>query len=258
MVGHAEFVNPKRPTVFPSLCDWLDPEVPAGMLARFLALVQRTPDLTWLLLTKRPELWHERLIAARLHAAHLGLLPGNSHWGDLVAWINRWVSGDAPSNVWLGTSVEDQQRADQRIPHLLDTPAAGRFLSVEPLLGPVDFDGRRLEWLAPFHDTDPMLARTPRINWVIIGGESGPNARPCNVEWIRRIVEDCEGASTPCFVKQLGAVVIEPQCMCPGTLDGGPDCRLCGCRRFLAHSKGGDPAEWPEDLRVREFPEGLR
>lgn len=83
-------------------------------------------------------------------------------------------------------------------------------------------------------------------------------ARPCKVDWIRDVVRQCANASVPCFVKQLGAVVIEPNCMCYGNLDGGPNCKLCGCRRFLAHPKGGDPAEWPDDLRVRQFPEVVR
>lgn len=250
----------RRPTVFPSSIDWLDEDVPAELLARFLQLIRSTPYITWLLLTKRPELWRERLNNPSL--ADLG--------GETFFMLGDWLGGKAPTNVWVGTSVEDQTRADVRIPALLRIPAVGRFLSVEPLLGPVDLRMMRSGGL--LGEGEPWLdclrgrafdsygdgTNTESIHWVIIGGESGHGARPCKVERIRSLVRQCKEADLKCFVKQLGAVVIETQCMCPGTLDGGPDCKVCGCRRFLCHPKGGDPAEWPEDLRVREFPEGLR
>lgn len=136
-----------------------------------------------------------------------------------------------PSHVWLGVSVEDQETADERIPLLLQTPAAVRFVSAEPLLGPIVFDQqvhleRRTKILTG--------ASAPRIDWVIVGGESSPKARPCNVEWIRSIVQQCKDASVPCFIKQLGANV------------HGWCAEITG--------KGGDPSEWPADLRVREWP----
>src|SRR5690606_25954660 len=156
-------------------------------------------------------------------------------------------------NVWLGASCEDQQRADERIPLLLDTPAAVRFVSCEPLLGPVDF-GR-----VPLDPSDPSIMRgifnplegggtetaTPwRINWVIVGGESGPGARParpCDVAWIRSIVRECRESDTPVFVKQLGSVPIV-------------DLEFTDNRLHLRDPRGADPSEWPEDLRVRETP----
>jgi protein gp37 len=124
------------------------------------------------------------------------------------------------SNVWLGVSVENQAMADERIPLLLDTPAAVRFLSVEPLLGPVNIFRRN--------------GCVP-IGWVIVGGESGPGARPCDVEWIRDLVCQCRGADVPAFVKQLGTQPL-------------------GLEYCLRDHKGGNPAEWPEHLRVREYP----
>lgn len=143
-------------------------------------------------------------------------------------------------NVWLGTSVEDQPRADQRIPHLLRCPASLRFLSCEPLLGPIDFylDG---------------------IGWVIIGGESGPGARECNIEWIRSLIEQCRESETSCFVKQVGAQPFEEQGQCSrwprGTGVSFDEMREQERVTYrLKDSKGGDPAEWPEDLRVREYP----
>ena len=241
-----------RPRVFPSMCDWLDPEVDPQWLFDFLTLVLRkTPEVRWLLLTKRPELFMERLKAARDRCTIDPL--------DVTDLIDAWLAGDRiPLNVGIGTSIEDQPRGDERIPELLKIPARFRFLSVEPMLGPV-----QMTFCCPLdHNGDGDCHNhpngCPRIDWVIVGGESGPGARPCKVDWIRDVVRQCANASVPCFVKQLGAVVIEPNCMCYGNLDGGPNCKLCGCRRFLAHPKGGDPAEWPDDLRVRQFPEVVR
>jgi hypothetical protein len=167
-----------------------------------------------------------------------------------------------PSNVWLGASVEDQPRADERIPELLRVPAAVRFLSIEPMLGPVKLDDpivtnhiqigeqwSRYDWAFPltgrgWDAQGDEIGRRPEfvsVDWVIVGGESGPKARPCHVEWIRSIVEQCKAAGVPCFVKQLGARPV---------LDGKP--------LDLQDSKGGEPEKWPEDLRVREMPEVQR
>jgi protein gp37 len=95
------------PTVFPSLCDWLDDEVPIEWLARFLKLIHDTPNLNWLLLSKRPENWRNRLANAALEAERLGVDP----------FVDNWLYHDLPpKNVWIGTSVEDQPNADRRIP----------------------------------------------------------------------------------------------------------------------------------------------
>lgn len=150
-------------------------------------------------------------------------------------------------NVWLGVSAEDQQRADERIPHLLATPAAVRFVSVEPCLGPVSLLPR--ERGSP--DTErgilnrsaPKL-ETPRLDWVIVGGESGPRARPFDLAWARSLVGQCKAASVACFVKQIGA---RPFDSC-NPFDEPSDLKL-------RDRAGADPAEWPEDLRVREFPQ---
>ena len=124
-------------------------------------------------------------------------------------------------NVWLGVSVENQRWADARIPHLLASPAAIRFISAEPLLGPID--------LAPY-----LEEGAPRLGWVIVGGESGPGARPLELGWIRSIVAQGAAANVPVFVKQLGTV---------------------WARGMKADSfKGGDPDEWPAELRVRQLP----
>lgn len=204
----------KPVTVFPSLCDWLDDEVPIEWLGRFLGLIYDTPDLTWLLLSKRPENWNARLEAAALWA-HGG--PPQD-WGSC---IEEWLGGDPPANVWIGTSVEDQSNADLRIPEMLKIPAVRRFLSLEPLLGPVDLVSDIQHHSHPLHKSSPINC----IDWLIIGGESGRGARPCHVDWIRSLVKQGKEAGVATFVK---------------------------------HPKGGEPSEWPVDLRVREFPEGLQ
>lgn len=147
-------------------------------------------------------------------------------------------------NVWLGVSAENAERFDERVPDLCMTPAAVRFVSLEPLLGPI-----RL----PRYATDPAdrLAVSGvggRLDWVIVGGESGVgNVRSCRVEWVRDIKDQCEAAGVAVFVKQLGSYAI---------LDPRYDRQLPGkATRRLHDPKGGDPSEWPEDLRVRQMPE---
>ncbi len=183
-------------------------------------------------------------------------------------------------NVWLGVSVEDQKRADERIHDLLGTPAAVRFLSVEPLLGPVELESylyrgphvtcprclyatNRAEAFCP-NDGSPLVPDFG-VDWVIVGGESGPKARPCEVSWVRFIVRECREAAVPVFVKQLGKNAIVPAARLRHWEWGGAinqearfapnDPQNQAWRVRLHDAKGGDPAEWPEDLRVREFPE---
>lgn len=175
---------------------------------------------TFQLLTKRPARMRSFMRRRVLHQAQRG---------RLVA--------PAP-NIWLGCSVESQQWADIRIPQLLDTPAAVRFLSCEPLLGEV----RLSAWLATPTQCgcrSPICSASPApephlIDWVIVGGESGPGARPMDSLWAMDLVVQCSGNHIPVFVKQLGSVWAREN----GAID----------------RKGGDPAEWPLGLQVREFP----
>ena len=115
--------------------------------------------------------------------------------------MTEWaIEGDGwCENVWLGVSVEDQQRADERTPHLLSVPAAVRFLSVEPLLAPVDIS------LFTNTQVETGAASSLGCRWVIAGGESGPGARPCHLDWLRSIRDQCAAAAVPFFLKQLGA-----------------------------------------------------
>ena len=184
---------PQRPRVFPSLCDWLDDEVPITWLANFLDLIRRTPNLDWQLLTKRPQNFEDRITAACNFAA-----TGNQH--TAAALCHEWLAGYAPDNVWLGVSVETQKYADERIPLLLAAPARIRFLSCEPLLGSVD-----LGLVGLLNDA---VDGSSMINWVICGGESDDSkitkARPMHPDWARGLRDQCAAAGVPFFFKQWG------------------------------------------------------
>lgn len=251
--------------------DWVE----ESWLDRVFAIMALTTRHTYQVLTKRPERMREYASAAdlrsRIDDACGQFVDGCRFHGDLPPW--------PLPNCWKGVSVEHQATADERIPVLLQTPAAVRFLSCEPLLGPVElrhvnehngtftpsFDavlGWRTEYQYKARNESECSIGAHsemyrRVDWVIVGGESGgPNARPCNVEWIRSIVRQCQAARVACFVKQLGSK--------PGR-DGAhrqnhahdPD--PAGTHReftplSIRDHKGGDIEEFPADLRVREFP----
>lgn len=205
-----------------SLADWLDPEVDPGWVADLLSLIARTPALTWMLLTKRPQLWRERLDAV------MDLSPASLVDAQGYLRITRaWLDGLPPANVWLGTTVEDQQRADERIPALLAIPARVRFLSCEPLLGPVDLvvgkagRGDDIDALTGsvtrYHGYKPRdgsecginvetacHADAPRIHWIITGGESGTGARPSHPEWFRSLRDQAQATGVAFHFKQWG------------------------------------------------------
>jgi protein gp37 len=199
-----------RPRVFcASLSDWLDDEVPIEWLADLLALIQATPNLDWLLLTKRPSNWKPRMEAANYECVDRHAENGEKYQLNPSAWINKWYCGEAPHNVWIGSSVEDQQRADERIPALLKIPARIHFLSMEPLLGPVDIEQYLLsDYDKAAHDDqllEPITGFDRRkIDWVIVGGESGSCARPMQPDWVRDIRDQCEQWSAPFLFKQWG------------------------------------------------------
>lgn len=215
-----------------SLADWLDDEVPIQWLAEFLVLVRECKNLDWQLLTKRPENWAKRIEAAQgWHFDH----------GDrnVAGWLWDWLKHRIPpANVWIGTTVEDQTRADKRIPLLLQIPAKVRFLSCEPLLGLANL-GQSTAIGLRYRD-DPSDERiAAKIHWVICGGESGPGAREFNEDWARGLKRQCEGAGVAFFMKQFGDNPVLPSGV-PSTTMG---------------KKGQDEERWPVDLRVRQFPE---
>lgn len=242
--------------------------------ARLWHLIRATPWLDWQLLTKRPE-----------------------NLARMVPWMS--VSDAEPwPNVWLGTTVEDQRRAEERIPELLKVPAVVRFLSCEPLLGPVDLT--RVKWpnkgehsvdvlrfgywddhYGFVNHSDMYQDFFKPIDWVIVGGESGRGARPFVVDWAYSIIAHCKHAAVACFIKQLGArprglcswrhhdtcpprwidehgtfVEVSKQAardLCHAVDDAWWPC----APKFIDTKHGGDWDEWPETLRVRQFPQAI-
>lgn len=220
-----------------SLADVCDEEVPAAWRSDLAHLIERTPHLDWLLLTKRPE--------------NFGLF--DVAW-DIDVCPER---GDWPSNVWLGVTVENQEQAERRIPLLLEQDASVRFLSMEPLLESVQLDVLDAGVFASLSALTGEMSFAGRggfgghssqrydggIDWVIVGGESGPRARPFHFAWARDLKRQCADAGVAFFMKQLGSTRAGAE-----TLD---DLQKLEALRDRA---GADPAEWPEDLRVQQFP----
>lgn len=192
--------------------DWIEPR---RDLAR---LIEATPWLVWLLLTKRPQ--------------NMVRLFGEAGW-----------TGPWPTNVWAGTTVENK-KATERIDDLFGIPAALRFLSCEPLLEGLDLT----PWIVPPYpqhegEAEAWEARYGNapcgLDWVIVGGESGPGARPFDLSWARSIRDQCKMGSVPFFFKQTGDNPI----LSPGPITWP-----------ISEPKGGNPADWPEDLRIQDFP----
>lgn len=214
--GHLDEMmdEPHRPRVFcASLADWLDNEVPIEWLVDLLELIRTTPNLDWLLLTKRPQNFPARVGAF----ADLVVNPSM----DLQGWVYDWFHGKPPENVWIGTSVEDQTRADERIPLLRSIPAQVRFLSMEPLLGDVNLyaalkvcaswsHGGKSWRDGPYSEVKwAPQALMPygwknAVDWVIVGGESGPDARPIHPNWARSLRDQCQAAGVAFLFKQWG------------------------------------------------------
>lgn len=176
-----------------SMSDLFHPDVPFEFLDSVFATMELAPQHIFQVLTKRPERMRDYMLEIRKHRSPL-------------------------QNVWLGVSVEDQATADERIPLLLDTPAAVRWISAEPLLGPVRLSGLfglitddedvRIDALnGTFITSRYQEEPTPlgaRIDWVVVGGESGPNARPMHPQWARDLRDQCAQAGVPFLFKQWG------------------------------------------------------
>lgn len=283
-----------------SMSDLFHEGLESEEIAAVFGIMVSAPQHTFQVLTKRPERMRDWIEKTSV----VDCIEAASARGCKLPDFSCGIWPGA-KNIWLGVSVEDQKTADERIPLLLQTPAALRFVSYEPALGPVDLswhlkettrhhvcadvggmirnrsfyglmsdDGRALSRdeaeaqlralrargvkLIPGNgcdDFDPEKGcrghRQPRLDWVIVGGESGPKARPFDIAWARQVVRDCKAAAVPCFVKQLGAwPIFEERDL--AQLD---ERRMCsdGTYKFRDR-KGGDMAEWPEDLRVRGFP----
>jgi protein gp37 len=196
-----------RPRIFSaSMSDWLDNEVPIEWFVDMLALIRETPNLDWLLLSKRIGRFNDAM-----HDAHRYV---NVHQisRDLFEWLNSWVQGVAPANVWVGATIVNQEEANRDIPKLMAVPARIRFLSCEPMLGAID-----LNKIQNTHTEMHMSAlhrqydgnyydSAAQMNWVICGGESGGGARPMNADWCRSLRDQCAEAGVPFFMKQMGGL----------------------------------------------------
>ncbi|SFD13216.1 DUF5131 family protein [Streptomyces aidingensis] len=200
-----------------SMSDLFHDQVPDEHIAEVFAVMARTPQHTYQILTKR----HGRM-RSLLSNPTFGHLVAEQGRAGLIRCSEDWMAvgamllGKPLPNVWLGVSVEDQKRAELRIPVLLETPAAVRFLSCEPLLGPVD-----LTRIAAGSKQQPDMvydalgqrygvpgrwqaATSARVDWVIVGGESGRAARPMSPDWARSLRDQCADAGVPFLFKQWG------------------------------------------------------
>lgn len=250
-----------------SMSDLFHENVPDEWIDYIFAVMALTPRNTYQVLTKRAgrmqkyaSVWFERLAKSEQRIAHPA---GSAPFKDLVDWMA--LPAVLP-NVWLGVSTERQQEADERIPLLLQTPAAVRFISAEPLLGRIDLTTlhgppldseeapKRAHWIdatTGAHGTFLGFSKVIRqdnygkLHWVIVGGESGHGARDFDLAWARSIVGQCARAGVACFVKQIGAAPVDSDLVAEGDAPAV----------YLKNKKGGDPAEWPEELRVRQMPE---
>ncbi len=254
---HSVFVN--------SMSDLFHESLTFEEIAAVVGVIAATPQHIYMTLTKRAKRmreWFEWIQApdvpadsclmhlreqARAHQLKIDkTAPGQA---DLLWDRPPWPL----ANLQIGISAEDQQRWDERVPELLRCPAAVRFVSAEPLISGIQMAPT---YRRELRDSENAWSEGGDLHQLIIGGESGPGARPCHVEWIRDLRDQGRAAGCKIFVKQLGAqsVIVPLDGATPWDMyDGGKlyDTEAGLCLR-LKSKKGGDWDEWPEDLRIRE------
>lgn len=223
------WTRPRRIFV-PSLGDLFHEDVPDDFIDQVFAIMRRTRRHTYQVLTKRPARMADYLRTPGRAAAITALAAARTPAGWPMPTV--WPL----PNVWLGTSVEDQRTAQARLPALATIRAPVRFVSFEPLLGPIDLhpwlgSGRFYTPIGAF--TEPLVYDGASFEWAIIGGESGPQARPMDPEWARDLMRQCRSRGVAVFVKQLGGAFAKANGMT---------------------GKADDPDQWPADLRVRAWP----
>lgn len=189
-----------------SMSDLFHSEVPDHFIDQVFVAMKMAYNHTFLILTKRPNRmlsWFKRWTNGEWDTPGIIIHEAEAKYGkSSTSSQYQWPL----KNVWLGVSVEDQKTADERIPLLLQTPAAVRFVSIEPMLGPVKLQG----WDGNFsrhylnHDFIEDKATRGPLDWVICGGESGPGARPVHPDWVRSIRDQCQMAQVPFLFKQWG------------------------------------------------------
>jgi len=232
--------QPKRVFVN-SMSDLFHDDVPFDFIIEVFRIMAQCPKHTFQVLTKRAT----------------GMFDVVRAIGRLPEFSSRWPL----PNVWLGVSVENQHFADERIPWLLQTPAAVRFISAEPLLGPVDLTNIRpsKDRDIPIHSLKCIVPR--HLDWVICGGESGHEARPLDLAWARSLRDQCKSAGVAFFMKQLGSRSESRRKEDPPFEELFADKRgeeSAGIWALADRGHHGDMDEFPPDLRIREYPEGHR
>ena len=248
--------------------------VPFWMIDACFAVCALTPHITHMFLTKRPErmleYYNHLKDAANAWAPKtndgtfscsdvLNLRHLARHTIDRHTYAEAFPYHPWPMpNIWVGTSCENQKYADERIPILCQIPAKVHFISAEPLIGEIDLEYPKTIW----PDGPPMCCSGVEcgcqgmptepplcygLSWCIVGGESGPKARPCHLSWIKSLVDQCRRWNISPFVKQLGGNIPDE--------DQNYIQRVTG--KSVHDSKGGNLEEFPPELRVREFPGGV-
>lgn len=197
-----------------SMSDLFGEGVSDETIDRVFAVMTLLPQHTFQILTKRPERMREyiagvtQMRSVRFPDDSIYRIGPFSHVGSTIKGMEIGRRWPLP-NVWLGVSVEDQKRADERIPILLETPAAVRWISAEPLLGPlylrrISVLGGWYDALAGYRDIERGISPEGVLDWVVVGGESGPGARPMHPGWARGLRDQCRNAGVPFLFKQWG------------------------------------------------------
>lgn len=185
--------------------DLFHENVPTEWIDRVFAVMALAPWHTFMVLTKRSKRMRNKLSGKEFASDIRSALNNYPLCEDsnIVLACNRISNGPLP-NIMLGVTAEDQERADERIPDLLETPATKRFVSIEPMLGPVDLENIKGEWSALDSGCDDGVRTKQILDLVIVGGESGPGARPMHHDWARSVRDQCAAANVPFFFKQWG------------------------------------------------------
>ena len=240
-----------------SMSDLFHPSLSDEEIDQVFAVMALAQEHIFQILTKRPERMKEYFskleqdMARRFHLFQT--IRDIAQTERIQKVLDPEVSFGLPlKNVWLGVSVENQEAADDRIRILLEIPATLHWISMEPLLGPVSLEEVPVGMLGPLRPG--AKTNLPKVKWVVVGGESGPAARPMEGDWLRKIKYECEAANVPLFVKQLGAAYSDSKDGLAGKSLKIPEEAIYLLKRRFAHRSGADIEEWPEEFKKREFP----
>jgi protein gp37 len=194
-----------------SMSDLFHYKVQDAWIDKIFAVMALSPQHQFQVLTKRPERMLEYCKTLGQHNSVDRVSQAMKGLSDKGAFYSLKPGGWCFPNVWLGVSVEDQKTADERIPILLQTPAAVRWVSYEPALGPVDFRAIHYGGIAEIDSLTgdhgvyrPLAGKSEsKILWIVVGGESGPGARPFDIQWARTTIAQCKDAGVAVFMKQI-------------------------------------------------------